>query len=201
MTEVLEGTKVAFLVANEGVEQVELTEPWQALLDAGAEPVLIAPKSGEVQAFNHLDKADTFQAGETSEEAAAGDYAALVLPGGVANPDQLREDEASVALVRDFVEAGLPIAVICHGPWTLVEADVLQGRTITSWPSVKTDLVNAGARWIDEKVVVCTDGPNTIISSRKPDDLRAFCAELVRVLSPVHSAPESTSPATSGVSL
>ncbi|CAN5436991.1 type 1 glutamine amidotransferase domain-containing protein [soil metagenome] len=197
----LQGTKVAFLVANEGVEQVELTDPWDALTDAGAEPVLVAPKSGEVQAFNHLDKGDTFQATTSSADVDLDEFTALVLPGGVANPDQLRTDEASVDLVRRFVQAGKPIAVICHGPWTLVEADVLDGRTITSWPSVRTDITNAGGKWIDEKVVVCTDGPNTIVSSRKPDDLRAFSAELIRVLSPEHSSPADSGPSTQGVSL
>ena len=197
----LHGTKVAFLVANEGVEQVELTDPWDALNDAGAEPVLVAPKSGEVQAFNHLDHGDTFQATSASADVDVDEFAALVLPGGVASPDQLRTDDASVGLVRRFVEAGKPIAVICHGPWTLVEADVLDGRTITSWPSLRTDITNAGGKWIDENVVVCTDGPNTIVSSRKPDDLRAFCAEFIHVLSPEHSSPSESVPSTQGVKL
>lgn len=201
MTADLHGTKVAFLVANEGVEQVELTAPWQALRDAGAEPVLIAPRTGDVLAFNHLDHGDTFQATVASADADVAEFAALVLPGGVANPDQLRTDEAAVNLVRDFVESGRVVAVICHGPWTMIEADVVEGRKLTSWPSVRTDLLNAGAKWIDEKVVVCTDGPNTIVSSRKPDDLRAFCAELIRVLSPAHSSPSSTSPETQSVSI
>ncbi|MHB1138474.1 MAG: type 1 glutamine amidotransferase domain-containing protein [Microthrixaceae bacterium] len=191
MTADLQGTKVAFLVANEGVEQVELTEPWQALLDAGAEPVLVAPRTGDVQAFDHLDKADVFQATVAADEVDVEDYAALVLPGGVANPDQLRTESTAVHLVQDLVQAARPIAAICHAPWTMIEAGVVKGRTMTSWPSLRTDLTNAGAHWIDEKVVVCTDGPNTIISSRRPDDLRAFCAELVQVLSPAHgsSAP------------
>ena len=201
MTADLHGAKVAFLVANEGVEQVELTEPWQALLDVGAEPVLIAPRSGDVLAFDHLDHGDTFQASVASADADVQEFAALVLPGGVANPDQLRTDASAVNLVRDFVESGRPVAVICHGPWTMIEADVVAGRTLTSWPSVRTDLVNAGAKWIDEKVVVCTEGPNTIVSSRKPDDLRAFCAEFIRVLSPAHASPSSTSPETQTVSM
>lgn len=186
----LQGTKVAFLVANEGVEQVELTEPWQALLEVGAEPVLVAPKTGDVQAFDHLDKADVFQATVAADEIDVEDYAALVLPGGVANPDQLRIESSAVHLIQDVVQAARPIAAICHAPWTLIEADVVRGRTMTSWPSLRTDLTNAGARWIDEKVVVCTDGPNTLISSRRPDDLRAFCAELLRVLSPSHGSAD-----------
>ncbi len=193
MTADLQGTKVAFLVANEGVEQVELTEPWQALLDAGAEPVLIAPKVGDVQAFDHLDKADVFQATVAAADADVEDYAALVLPGGVANPDQLRTEASAVALVQDVVQAARPIAAICHAPWTLIEADVVKGRTLTSWPSLRTDLTNAGAKWLDEKVVVCTEGPNTLVTSRKPDDLRAFSAELVRVLSPSHGNPGQAS--------
>jgi protease I len=162
---------VAFLVAKEGIEQVELTEPWKAVEQAGHRPVLISPERGRVRGFHHLDKADEFDVDTTAAEASADDYAALVLPGGVANPDQLREDGASVALVRDFVEAGLPIAVICHGPWTLVEADVVQDRTLTSYPSLRTDLRNAGATVVDQQV--CIDG--NLITSRSPKDLDAFC--------------------------
>jgi protease I len=171
-------TKVAFLVANEGVEQAELTGPWQAVQEAGAEPVLISVKPGEVQAFNHLDKADTFTVDLTADKAKAEDYSALVLPGGVANPDQLRTDANAVRLVKDFFAANKPVAVICHGPWTLVEADVVQGRTLTSWPSLQTDLRNAGATWVDEEVVV--DG--NLISSRKPDDLPSFNKQLLAAL-------------------
>ena len=201
MTADLHGTKVGFLVANEGVEQSELTEPWQALLAAGAEPVLIAPQTGEVQAYNHLDRGDVFQADITTADADVEEFAALVLPGGVANPDQLRTNEDAVNLVRDVVESGRPVAVICHGPWTMIEADVVEGRTLTSWPSVRTDLLNAGAKWIDEKVVVCTEGPNTIVSSRKPEDLRAFSAELIRVLSSGHSALGPTTAGTRSTSM
>jgi protease I len=175
----LSGAQVAFLVANEGIEQVELTEPWKAVEQAGGTPVLISTEAGEVQAFNHLDKADTFDVDVTTDDAEAADYAGLVLPGGVANPDQLRTDSKAVKFVQDIVSSGTPVAVICHGPWTLVEADVVKGRTLTSWPSVQTDLRNAGATWIDEEVVTCTSGPNTIVSSRKPDDLKAFCEKLV----------------------
>jgi protease I len=180
MTDELKGRTVAFLVANEGVEQVELTEPWQAIEAAGGRPVLVAPEAGQVQAFNHLDKADTFQVDQTVEAVDAASFDALVLPGGVANPDRLRTSQPAVAFARSFFDAGKPVAVICHGPWTLVEADVVRGRTITSWPSVQTDLRNAGATWVDEEVVVDDDGPNVLVSSRKPDDLKAFCQEIVQ---------------------
>src|SRR3954453_1902218 len=150
MADTLNGKKIAFLMANEGVEQVELTEPWKAVEEAGGEPELIAPKSGQVQAFNHLDKADKFDVDRTVGEVDESDYDALMLPGGVANPDQLRTVGAAVAFARSFFEAGKPVGVICHGPWTLVEADVVKGRTITSWPSLKTDIRNAGGNWVDE---------------------------------------------------
>ena len=171
--------RIAFLAAPEGVEQVELTEPWQAAVDAGHEPVLISTRSGEIQAFDHLDKADTFPVDQTVEQASAADFGGLVLPGGVANPDFLRTDPGAVAFARSFFEAGKPVAVICHGPWTLVEADVVRGRTLTSWPSLQTDLRNAGATWVDEEVQVCEDGRNVLVSSRKPDDLKAFCRAAV----------------------
>ena len=177
----LDGKKIAILVANEGIEQVELTEPRKALEDAGATTELLAPESGKAQAFNHLDKADTFEASIAARDADAGDYDGLVLPGGVANPDQLRTEPDAVRFVKDFFEAGTPVAVICHGPWTLVEAGVLDGRMITSWPSVRTDIENAGGQWIDEEVVVCENGPNTLVSSRKPDDLPLFTDRLVEV--------------------
>jgi protease I len=181
MTSALHDRRIAFLTANEGVEQVELTDPWDAVLRAGGTPVLVAPETGKVQGFNHLDKADTFVAALATEEADAGDFDGLVLPGGVANPDQLRMDEGAVAFVKGFFDAGKPVAVICHGPWTLVEAGVLDGRNLTSWPSVRTDIENAGGKWVDEEVVVCTNGPNTLVSSRKPDDLPAFTDRLVEV--------------------
>jgi protease I len=169
---------VAFLVAKEGIEQVELTEPWKAVAAAGAKPELISIDSGEVQAFNHLDKGDTFDVDKTVADASADDYDGLVLPGGVANGDLLRWQRPAVDLVRDFVAAGKPIAVICHGGWVLIEAGGVTGRRVTSWPSMQTDFRNAGATWIDEELVV--DGP--LISSRKPDDLPAFCKELVETL-------------------
>lgn len=171
----LDGKRIAFLVAPEGVEQVELTEPWKAVESEGGKPELVSTEEGEVQAFNHLDKADTFKVDRTVGEAKASEYDGLVLPGGVANPDFLRMDEGAVGFARDFFEQAKPVGVICHGPWTLVEADVLKGRTITSWPSLKTDIGNAGGRWVDEEVVV----DEGLVSSRKPDDLPAFCAKIV----------------------
>ena len=171
--------RVAFVVANEGVEQVELTSPWDAVRDAGGQSVLLAPKLGRVQAFNHLDKSDTFVVDQHVSAARVDDFDALVLPGGVANADQLRMSNEAVRFVRSFFDAGRPVAVICHGPWAIVEADRVRGRTLTSWPSLKTDLRNAGANWVDEQVRVCTDGPNTLVSSRKPDDLEAFEAALI----------------------
>ncbi len=176
----LNGKKIAFLVAPEGTEQVELTEPWKAVEQAGGTPELVSTEVGKVQAFNHLTPADTFEAEKGAGDVSAAEYAGLVLPGGVANPDLLRTDAAAVAFAKSFFDAGKPVAVICHGPWTLVEADVVRGRTMTSWPSVKTDLVNAGANWVDDEVVECSRGPNTLVSSRKPDDLPAFCESLVK---------------------
>jgi protease I len=175
MSESIAGKRVAFLVANEGVEQVELTRPWEAVEEAGGEPVLIAPDSGEVQAFEHLDKGDTFEASEAVADSAGGDYDALVLPGGVANPDQLRTVPEAVEFVRSFFEAGKPVAAICHAPWTLVEAGVLDGRTLTSWPSLATDIRNAGGNWVDEEVHV----DSGLVTSRKPADLDAFCAKAI----------------------
>lgn len=168
--------RIAFLVAPEGVEQIELTDPWQAALDADGTPRLVSTKSGRIQAFHHLDKGDTFAVDADLDHTGVDDYDALVLPGGVANPDALRMDERAVAFVKGFFDAGKPVAAICHAPWTLVEADVLRGRTLTSWPSLRTDIRNAGGTWVDEQVAVCTSGPNTLVTSRKPGDLEAFCA-------------------------
>ena len=170
----LDGKKVAFL-ATDGVEQLEMTEPWRAVEEAGATPELVSLKTGEIQGFNHLDKADMFRVDRVVAAADAGEYDALVLPGGVANQDALRVDEDAVGFVTGFFEEGKPVAVICHGPWTLVEGDLVRGRTLTSWPSLKTDIVNAGGEWVDEEVHV--DGG--LVTSRKPDDLPAFCAKLV----------------------
>lgn len=170
----MHGKTIAFLVAPEGVEEVELTEPWKAVKQAGGTPRLISTERGQIQAFNHLDKGGTFAVDATVEEVSAAEFAGLVLPGGVANPDFLRTQEKAVRFVRDFFDAGKPVAAICHAPWTLVEADVVRGRTLTSWPSLKTDLRNAGAEWVDREVVVCTKGSNMLVTSRMPDDLKAF---------------------------
>jgi protease I len=171
----LKGKKIAFLVAQEGVEEVELTAPWNAVEEAGGSPRLVAPEGGEVQAFNHLDKSSTYKVDTTLDEARPADYDGLVLPGGVANPDQLRTDKRATAFIQEIFGAGKPVGVICHGPWTLVEADLVRGRTLTSWPSLQTDIRNAGGEWVDEEVVV----DQGLISSRKPDDLDAFCAKIV----------------------
>jgi protease I len=175
MSDQLQGKRIAFLVANEGVEQIELTEPLEAVREAGAEVDLLAPEEGDVQAFNHLDKGDTFSPDMAVGDADACDYDGLVLPGGVANPDQLRTEPDAVEFVRAFFEAGKPVGAICHAPWTLVEADVVRGRTLTSWPSLQTDLRNAGAEWVDEEVHV----DQGLVSSRKPDDLGAFNAKII----------------------
>ncbi|WP_434599113.1 type 1 glutamine amidotransferase domain-containing protein [Streptomyces sp. A5-4] len=167
--------RIAFLVAPEGVEQVELTQPWRAVTEAGHTPRLVSTDSGRIQAFNHLDKADTFPVDQLVDDASVKEYGALVLPGGVANPDLLRTNEQAVAFVKSFFDAGKPVAAICHAPWTLIEADVLRGRTLTSWPSLRTDIRNAGGSWVDEQVKVCDGGPGTLITSRNPDDLKAFC--------------------------
>jgi protease I len=178
--------RVAVLVANEGIEQIELTEPWKALENAGAQPELIAPKGGSAQAFNHLDRADSFPVDRTVAEADPADYIGLVLPGGVANPDALRTDRDAVAFVRAFMAAGKPVAAICHAPWTLVEADVVRGRTLTSWPSLQTDIRNAGGAWVDEQV----HNDRGLVTSRRPDDLPAFCAKMLEEFAegrhPVH---------------
>ena len=171
----LDGKTVAILVANEGIEQVELTEPRRALEEAGAQVELLAPEAGEAQAFNHLDKADTFPVDRVVGDADAGAYDALMLPGGVANPDFLRTDDDAVAFVRGFFEQAKPVGVICHGPWTLVEADVVRDRKLTSWPSLQTDIRNAGGEWVDEEVVV----DSGLVTSRKPDDLPAFNDKMV----------------------
>jgi len=175
----IDGKTVAFLVAAEGTEQVELTEPWKAVEDAGGTPRLLSPKPGTIRAFNHLDKADTFDVDVPVGDAQVDDFDALVLPGGVANPDTLRTDAAAVAFVRAFVESGKPVAAICHAPWSLVEAGVLDGKRLTSWPSLRTDIRNAGGTWVDEEVV--TDG--NLITSRKPADLPAFGKTLLAALS------------------
>jgi protease I len=170
----LSGKRIAFL-ATDMVEQVELTEPWKAVEEAGGRPELISLEHGEIQGFNHYDKADKFPVDRTVDEVTADEYDGLVQPGGVGNPDTLRMDENAVRFVRQFVESGKPAAVICHGPWMLVEADVVRGRTLTSFPSLKTDIRNAGGNWVDQEVVV----DDRIITSRNPGDLPAWCRTLV----------------------
>jgi protease I len=175
MANELQGKKIAILTANEGVEQVEYVKPRKALEDAGATVELLAPEKGDVQMFNHLDKADTFAADKAVGDADPGEYDGLMLPGGVANPDNLRMHEEAVSFVQGFVNDGKPIAAICHAPWTLVEADAVKGRTLTSWPSLKTDIRNAGGTWVDEEVRV----DEGLVTSRKPDDIPAFNAKMI----------------------
>ena len=170
----LDGKTIAF-VATDGVEQVELTQPWEAVENAGATPVLLSIEEGSIQGFNHLDKADTFAVDRLVGDAHAVDFDGLVIPGGVANPDRLRIDEDVRRFVREFFEEAKPVGAICHGPWVLIDAGVAGGRTLTSWPSLRTDLRNAGAEWVDQEVV--TD--EGLVTSRKPDDLPAFCAKIV----------------------
>jgi protease I len=170
----LQGKRVAFM-ATDMVEQVELTEPWKALEQEGAKLELVSLEEGEIQGFNHYDKADTFKVDRTVEEARADDYDALVIPGGVGNPDTMRMDENAVQLVREFFEQGKPVGVICHGPWMLVEAGVVRGRKVTSWPSLQTDIRNAGGNWVDEEVVV----DQGLVTSRKPGDIPAFNRKLI----------------------
>jgi protease I len=170
----LQGKKIAF-IATDMVEEVELTEPWQAVKDAGGQPDLLSIKSGEIQAFNHYDKSNKFKVDKEISSARIADYDGLIIPGGVGNPDTMRMDSDAVEFVRSFFEAGKPVAVICHGPWMLVEADVARGRKLTSWPSLKTDIRNAGGSWVDEEVVV----DQGLVTSRKPGDLPAFCKKLV----------------------
>ena len=178
MADKLQGKRIAF-IATDMVEQVELTEPWKAVTDEGAKADLVSLEEGEIQGFNHYDKADKFKVHQTVEEAQADDYDALVVPGGVGNPDTLRMDENAVAFVRAFFEQGKPVGVICHGPWMLVETGVVRGRTVTSWPSLRTDIRNAGGNWVDREVVV-DDG---LVTSRKPADLPAFNAKIVEEFS------------------
>ena len=170
----LDGKKVAILAADM-VEQVELTEPWKAVEQEGAMVELISIHDGEIQGFNHFDPADKFKVDKTVEEVSVDDYDALIIPGGVGNPDQLRGDENAVRFVREFADSKKPMGVICHGPWVLVEAGVARGRKLTSWPTLRTDIVNAGGEWVDKEVVV-DDG---IVTSRKPDDIPAFNKKII----------------------
>ena len=170
----LSGSKIAFL-ATDGVEQAELDQPWQAVLAAGATPELISLHGGTIMAFQHLDHGDKRKVDVSIDNVVIEDYDGLVLPGGVINGDAIRADRRAVEFVRDAISSGLPTGVICHGGWVLAEADVARGRQMTSWPSLQTDLRNAGADWVDAEVVV----DNGLVSSRKPDDLPAFCDKLL----------------------
>lgn len=196
MTDVLQDRKIAVL-ATDGVEQIELTTPWEALTRAGAKPQLVSLEDGEIQAMNHLDKGDTFAVDATVSEVDARDFSGLLIPGGVANPDKLRMDEGAVTFVREFFELNKPVAAICHAPWMLVEADVVRGRTVTSYPSLKTDVRNAGGEWVDKMVQV----DQRLVTSRKPDDLPAFCDKMLDVFataaseSVVDEASEESFPA------
>lgn len=170
----LDGKTIAVL-ATDGFEQVELTDPVAALKAAGARVHVVAPKSGSIQGFKHHDKGDATAVDKTLDDASPSDYDGLVLPGGVINPDALRLEEAAIAFIRGFMETGKPVAAICHGPWTLINAGAVSGRRMTSWPSLEMDLRNAGAEWVDEEVVV----DQGLVTSRKPDDLPAFCAKMI----------------------
>jgi protease I len=184
VTNELRDVRVAFVVANEGIEEIELLIPWRAVVDAGGTAELIAPQSGMVETMRHLDRADRFPVDQTTELVDAADYDAVVLPGGVANPDHLRTDGAAVDFLMAVFEAGKPVAAICHGPWTLIEGDLVAGRTLTSWPSLQTDLRNAGAYWVDRDVVVCRLGINTLVTGRGPQDLGPFCREMTEAFAP-----------------
>jgi protease I len=174
MSQNLQGKRIAFL-ATDGVEQSELEQPWHELQKVGAKVELLSVHKGAIQAVRHMDKGDTFEVDRLVADASASDYDGLVLPGGVANPDTLRANDKAVRFVRQFFEQSKPVAAICHGPWTLIEADVVRGRTITSWPSLKTDIKNAGGHWVDEEVHV----DQGLVTSRKPGDLPAFCAKAI----------------------
>jgi protease I len=174
MAQTLKGKRIAILATN-GFEESELTEPLRALKDEGAMAEVIAPGGGTIQGMRHKERGQQVKVDRPLADAKAGDYAGLVLPGGVANPDELRMNPDAVAFVKQFFDAAKPVAAICHGPWTLIEADAVRGRTVTSWPSLKTDLRNAGAQWVDREVVV----DNGLVTSRKPDDLPAFCKKMV----------------------
>jgi len=177
--------RIAFLTANEGVEQSELIEPWRALEDLGAHPELLAPQAGEVKTMEHLEAADAYPVDGKIADANPDDYAMVVLPGGVANPDALRLDTDAIHFIRSMADRGAPIAAICHAPWLLIDAGVARGRMLTSWPSLRTDITNAGGQWENSPVVVCRHGAGPLITSRKPDDLAAFNRAIAEALQPI----------------
>ncbi|HEX4790084.1 MAG TPA: type 1 glutamine amidotransferase domain-containing protein [Actinospica sp.] len=181
----LAGATVAFLIAPEGAEQSETIQPWEAVTLAGGRAVLVCPEAGEAQLFEHLDRGIRMPVDRKLADADPGDFDALVLPGGVANPDMLRTDLDAVHFAIAFLLAGKPIAAICHAPWLLVEAGMVRDRMLTSWPSLRTDIANAGGIWHDRPVVVCRNGPNVLVTSRKPDDLPQFCGTLVEEFAPL----------------
>jgi protease I len=183
MTHDLAHTKIAFVVANEGIEEIQLLEPWQAVVNASGTPELVAPRAGMVETMRHLDRADRFPVDRITDVVTAAEYDAVVLPGGVANTDQLRQDAGAVDFIMAMFEAGKPLAAISHGPWTLITGDLVCGRTVTSSPGLETDLRNAGATWVDEEVVVCQNGINTLVTSPRTDDLQAFCQAFTRAFS------------------
>ena len=180
----LTGRTIAFLIAAQGAEESEVMRPWEAVTVAGGQAVLVCPQEGEAQLFDHLDRGTRVPVDLKLRDANAADFDALVLPGGVANPDFLRLDEDATRFARAFFAAGKPVAAICHAPWLLVEADLVRNRKLTSWPSLRTDIGNAGGEWLDEPVVVDEQGPNTLVTSRKPQDLPAFCDAVVRDFAP-----------------
>ncbi len=180
----LQDVRVAFVVANEGTEVAELLVPWRAVIDAGGTAELVAPRPGMVETMRHLDRADRFPVDRMTDLARATDYDAVILPGGVVNADRLRLDAAAVDFLMAMFEAGKPVAAICHGPWALIEGDLVAGRTLTSWPSLRSDLRNAGAYWVDREVAVCRVGINTLITSRQPEDLESFCREVIAEFAP-----------------
>lgn len=179
MASTLQGKSIAILVAD-GFEQIELTEPRQALDEAGAETHVVSPADGKVKGWKFTDWGEEVPVDVALDQASPENYDALFLPGGVMNPDALRTQPRALEFVKAFFDAGKPVAVICHGPWTLIEADVVRGRALASWPSIATDIRNAGGTWVDEKAIICTEGPNALVSSRKPDDIPAFNRKMVQ---------------------
>jgi len=182
----LVGMRVAFVVANEGIEEVELVETWQAIVEAGGRPALIAPRAGHAQTMHYLKPAEPFPVDQITERARADDYDAVVLPGGMVNPDLLRTDAPAVDFVMAMFEKGKPVAATCRGARTLIDGDLVTGRTVTSEPAIQTDLRNAGATWVDEQVMVCRNGINVLITGRAPADLKAFCREMTHIFGERH---------------